>query len=222
MNTRKTRQESSMIHLTSPHPDRQWLSIDFEVLGRTDNMYEYSDHYRVGQWSAEWIKKTAAGISGWVLKYGNLFVFPTCSLFYFCVDAEFCKYNCNFSAWSHTALLKIIFLADRWGFSQTQYLIIFHKQQCCGMKNCCLFWHKKFYLGNEAKNKFGTISRLIADLLIGGLPPSKQEHKVENSHSQNDHLASKVGTFRFLNKLLCFSLSLITLFSYLPFYAYKI
>ena len=36
-------------------PGRQWLSLDFEVLGRTDTLCENSDHYRPGLWSASWI-----------------------------------------------------------------------------------------------------------------------------------------------------------------------
>ena len=48
-----------MIH--SARPGRQWLSLDFEVLGRTyvgtDNLCENSGHYRPGFWSASWIKK---------------------------------------------------------------------------------------------------------------------------------------------------------------------
>ena len=47
-----------MIHSASPQSSRQWLSLDFEVLGRTDTLCENSDHYRPGLWSASWINKT--------------------------------------------------------------------------------------------------------------------------------------------------------------------
>ena len=46
----------------------QWLSFDFEVLGRTDwrtdvrTLCENSDHYRPGLWSASWIKKGSLAI----------------------------------------------------------------------------------------------------------------------------------------------------------------
>ena len=54
-----TRQESSMIHSASP----QWLSLDIEVLGRTNEHFmKNSDHYRPGLWSASWINFSRAVI----------------------------------------------------------------------------------------------------------------------------------------------------------------
>ena len=52
-------------------PGRQWLSLDFEVLGRTDgwagNLCENSDHYRPELWSASWINLSlsARRQNGW-------------------------------------------------------------------------------------------------------------------------------------------------------------
>ena len=53
-----------MIHLASPKSRPAVISLDFEVLCRTDgrtdgqhNMCENSDHYRPGLWSASWINK---------------------------------------------------------------------------------------------------------------------------------------------------------------------
>ena len=48
-------------------PGRQWLSLDFEVLGRTDGrtdtLCENSDHYRPGLWSASWINYVKQNLS---------------------------------------------------------------------------------------------------------------------------------------------------------------
>ena len=60
-----TRQDRSHQWSTRPahSPGRQWLSLDFEVLGRTygrkDTLCENSDYYRPGLWSASWINRRA-------------------------------------------------------------------------------------------------------------------------------------------------------------------
>ena len=51
-----------MIHSANPHsPGRQGRSVLFSSIsksgdGRTDNICEYIDHYRLELWSASWIK----------------------------------------------------------------------------------------------------------------------------------------------------------------------
>ena len=48
-------QESSMIHSASPQFRPAVFAIDFEALGRPDDLCENSDHYRPGLWS--WVHK---------------------------------------------------------------------------------------------------------------------------------------------------------------------
>ena len=58
----KYKREQDRSHQWSTRPahstGRQWLSLELEVLGRTDGrtlLCENNDHYRSGLWSASWI-----------------------------------------------------------------------------------------------------------------------------------------------------------------------
>ena len=89
----RTRQESSMIHSASPQTRLSVIAAWFRSFGtdrqkdiRTDNLWENSDHYRPGLWSASWIKRGVGWKKKDLCSWKFVFhVFVGCGIFFiFC------------------------------------------------------------------------------------------------------------------------------------------